>query len=470
MISVAPMVFVTLSIFLTLSEGHGLMNYPNPRGTLGGGYNLRAARVPLIIDPQARDDYKIHFPAGNKMSITSHDAAQRKAAGTPGWVPFEPLKPGFIWRAGVCGDERGKQQDHMRGGTFYHGGAIVRNYTRGEIIEVGLSIAGHHNGFIELHVCDVSRCGGEISENCFKQGYCRQLRRARNAICDSGNSKKCGPLDRNYPGRWYLPCSTAHGDSDWEYFKPNTIRYELPENLTCEHCVLQWFWSTAHTCNPPGVLEYFGGPDAPGWGQCFGQGGARGGVSRVQRPCGGTSKFAQEYLLCADIGILSPGRRKAMPKDERMTQFVKPTPILKSSETKKQLPRLTESGTSTDIPPSSKDGKDLFSPSGDRGGLISELRLVADGHPSKKISNREVIDIRMYNRFNIQAITTQQIRKVSFFLNEVFVKTELHAPYFMFGDDNGAPRYWKNPVLNKQLKIVARADEEVYELLVTFVR
>lgn len=304
----APTFKLLLSIALTfgllapLSDGHGLMNTPNQRGTLAGRENW----VKRVIDKNAKTDYLGHFPAGRKdwRVPGSGKASQEKEGKSRGWKPFEPLKKGFHWRAGVCGDLKEGPRDHLRGGEYYHGGKIVATYRKGSVISVGISIVAHHNGFMELHVCNVRKCGGEISENCFRQGHCQQLQRAPNKHCDSGKSRMCGPIDRKFRGRWYLPCTRYPlNNFKVETFGPSTIKYRLPKHMVCEHCVLQWFWTSANSCNPPGVIDYFDGDDRPkNWGSCVGHGGARGGVARGQQPCS-KHRFPEEYLQCADIAI-----------------------------------------------------------------------------------------------------------------------------------------------------------------------
>lgn len=298
----------------SLAGAHGLMNNPNQRGTLGGRENW----VTRVVDKNAKTDYLGHFPAGSKNFRVrgAGGKSQVAAAGSKGWMPFEPLKKGFVWRAGVCGDlkpankgpysadTKAKMIEHMRGGEYYNGGIISATYRKGGVIGIGLSIVAHHNGFIEAHLCNVSKCGGEISESCFRQGHCQQLKRAKNNLCDSGRGRWCGPIDKKYPGRWYLPC-TRYPLKNFkvESFDAKYILYRLPKHVTCEHCVLQWFWSTANSCNPPGVIDYFDGDDRPRtWGNCVGQGGARGGVARGQQPCS-KNRFPEEYLQCADIRI-----------------------------------------------------------------------------------------------------------------------------------------------------------------------
>lgn len=292
----------------TLVQAHGCMNFPNPRGSLTN----RSTFIFNSIDTKAPVDWLPHFPAGSRNPLPgSGHRSQVIAAGKQGWQIYNPFLETFPWRSGVCGDMLPPSTQHHRiGGKYYYKGKIVETYESGGIISAGLSISAHHNGFIQLHICDIDKCPTpDISFRCFRtKGACRELLRAPNSVCDSGESARCGPIDRNFKGRWYFPCTKfPKNDAAMERFGrgiSETILYKIPDHLACEHCVLQFFWSSAHNCNPPGVIQYYNGLDKPKvWGSCYSQGGGMGGVTRVQKDCS-KHRFPEEYLSCADIRIL----------------------------------------------------------------------------------------------------------------------------------------------------------------------
>lgn len=300
---------------IPLVTAHGLLNKPRPRGCLSSRHPFIPGKMKPDRFPNAPIDRRAHFPAGSKtLELSSGRKSQERAYKGKNWSPFKPLDKKFKWRASVCGDAlKGPfSNHHIRSGKFYHDGKISEEWVEGSVIDVSISITAHHNGFVELHICDVTNCGGEISQKCFRNGHCKQLERAGNPRCD--NSTKCGAIDSQNKGRWYLPCENAgddvvkknrkghvskfmtYGGTDEE-----TMKYKLPHGLTCEHCVLQWFWTSANICNPDGVTQYFTSGDRPkSWGDCPGQGGAKGGWSRNQQ-CGVV--FPEEYLMCADVKI-----------------------------------------------------------------------------------------------------------------------------------------------------------------------
>lgn len=348
--NIALVLLPFLAIF-PQAMSHGVLADPNQRGSL-----QTSKFIPNGVDKTNTTalDTRGHFPAGSKANIPGAAiTSQIEALQGALWKPFTPLSKTYTWFAGVCGDLKTKpfhlkpqtERDRRRT-NFYNDGMIARTYVQGGVINIELTLAAHHNGFIEFHICDVSKCeGGDISESCFRDGHCHRLRRAANPICDSGEIPRCGPIDPRYPGRWYLPCSvlqTSRGNIERFGGLEGTIQYLLPKDLYCEHCVLQWYWTTANTCNPPGVEEYFTDNfTKPEWGNCRGQNGAKGGYTRIVKPCGTSTRrqhYPEQYLQCADVRIESrdvsplPSVRPVPSKEiDKMTQSASPSPLSSAS-------------------------------------------------------------------------------------------------------------------------------------------
>lgn len=294
------------SLFLTKASCHGLLTDPRQRGAL-----RVANRLVGTINEDAPFDPYAHFPAGDKSIEPGSGKRSIERAAAYVWTPYDPLNAHFKWRAGVCGDELYGSQEHLKGGKYYfpnHDAVRVRQYSRGDIIDIQVNVVAHHNGFFEFHICNLDQCGGDISIECFQRGHCRQLQRAA-SFCDEVGRTKCGPIDSRNRGRWYLPCGPYPEDQIIFGGNLGSMKYKLPEDLVCTRCVLQWYWCAANTCNPPGLLDYFLGGDRPIWPQCKGQGGAVGGFTQVQKDCGG-DVFPEEYWQCSDIGIARTGRRE----------------------------------------------------------------------------------------------------------------------------------------------------------------
>lgn len=300
---------------VTIVNGHAVINEPPQRGLL-------TDKVPFAfkaIDNNAPVDRIPHHPSGEKYIPGLTGLASQRAATNATYQLFNPYDPDYVWPTGVCGDGKNGIQYHLRGGKFYYGAKIVGTYEEGSVMDLGFSVAAHHRGFFEFHVCDVSKCGGEISESCFlTEGACRPLKRVRNPDCESGKNFRCGPIDESYPNRWYLPCSltklfnaTNEFYKSFETFGQGAVQYRLPSDFTCEHCVFLWHWTTANGCNPPGLREYFDGPNAPqNWGRC------EGGINRNLNSCGLKYLYPQQYFNCADIRIVKKGTITPTPSPQ----------------------------------------------------------------------------------------------------------------------------------------------------------
>lgn len=211
---------------------------------------------------------------------------------------------------GPCGKE-----SHMLGGSFmpYENIPIVKNYTQGQIVDFEAEIDTNHNGYFEFHLCDLDACAeNDISEKCFEQNFCYLLERVPHEDCenpDMDTKYECGPIDENYPGRWYLPCrKTAHVGVHLVGGDKGTMRYKLPKNISCQRCVLQWFWQTANSCNPEGTKDYFINHNMPFGNKCPSDGGGMGAHNPKLSEC--TPSQGERFWSCADVMILQTTENK----------------------------------------------------------------------------------------------------------------------------------------------------------------
>ncbi|PXF43927.1 hypothetical protein BWQ96_06296 [Gracilariopsis chorda] len=412
-----------LPLLTAAVHAHAVLTDPPQRGVLNPANKFNRGSERWTNAPM---DLKAHFPAGDKNDAPGAAARSQLRASANNWVPFDPLNPNFRWRAGVCGDPKRGEQQHMRGGRFYFGAQITRTYKQGELIPIEVNVVAHHNGFFQFHICDVAKCGGEISEQCFRDRHCYALKRAPNAACDSGFDKQCAPIDPNFPYRWYLPCATKPENSQ-ERMGMDKMLWQLPDNLSCDHCVLQWFWSAANTCNPPGVIAFYDGPNRPrNWGNCFGQSGARGGVTRVQRNCS-PRRNPEEYYQCADVRILS---RQSAPPPANARQ---PRPV--------SAPTSVVSN-----------------------GALQYVRLYADGREVVKLAAQNVVDVSAYSKLTFEAVAAQSLSSVHFDIDGTPLWTDWTAPYFMFGNRKRTPAYWKHPIFNRRFVLRVRAPQNGLQL------
>lgn len=188
---------------------------------------------------------------------------------------------------------------------------IVANWKTGSVVDFTAEIDTNHNGYFEYFVCNMDKCKKpDIDGTCFKQGHCVKLMRVPHKDCEDPNVNthyECGPIDPDYPGRWYLPCrNTGHvgvhivgGDS-------GTMRYKLPDGFKCDWCIVQWYWATANSCAPRGFLAYFDTFNNPFGTKCESDGGGQGAHRDNMAQCDASS-VPEEFWSCADVQITDDG-------------------------------------------------------------------------------------------------------------------------------------------------------------------
>lgn len=413
-LSLIPVFLIlTLSLTSTPADAHGTLSIPPPRGALAGKFTK--SYLNLTINPNAPQYDKVHFPAGDDSTDPGAGArSQKRAASSNTWSLFNPLSPDNDWRYGVCGDLKTAQK-RVKPGRFYNDAEIVGTYTAGGLIEIDISIVVHHNGFMELHVCDMSKCSDDdISEACLQTaGACRQLLRAPNAICDSQTSLDCAPIDPNYPGRWYLPCSRQKDpENDVDFYGRDaagnpTILYQIPDDLTCEHCVLQWYWAAGDGCNPKGTREFFTNPNlAPQWNDCPGSGRARNGWVQRKDDCG-FNRFAEEYVNCADIKI------------EPAIGDTPPDP----------LPSPTPSPSVSAV---------AAQPAGDVS--VNGVHILSNGVRDTDLYERYFFDVVPDSDVTIEAEVGADVDRVRFVIDGTEVSTATERPFYI-GGSQASPRW-----------------------------
>lgn len=392
-----------------------------------------------IYDKSDTRDWLAHFPAGDRNPKPgSGERSQRKAAGSRGWTLYEPTKPGFKFRSGPCGDWlRQNPGEHVKGGKYYNGGKIHKVYTEGRAIWFEIVVTTHHNGYSEFRVCDAAKCGGDITNECLRDSRkCVTLQRAWDKSCESRNDKLCGPIDPKYPHRWYHPC--PYGKIN--YYKK--IKYQLPKGFHCKHCVVQFYWTSANGCNPPGVWDYFTGPRGPKWGNCKGQGEAVGGYRRWPALCDG-DRFAEEYYQCGDITI-KPAQNSSPAK-------INPPPVNNPPPAPRPNPPA-KSPTPSPRPaqkPSNSGSKKSVYP-------IKKVVLYADGASRIDVYDGQQVelDMRKYKWMTFDTkVFPNKVAKVIYFINEQRSWQDNYKPYVFNGNSGARYNYWWKAIYNKLIRV-----------------
>lgn len=286
---------------------HGMMCIPRQRGAYQStkcNYNLPVPSDPVI-------DYCAHcLNGGTVATVKAHLDAAKKP-----WTIYDPTVSfdQSTYRAGLCGDPKGKYH-HLIGGDFmpYNNVPIVEVYKKGSDVDFMAEIDTNHNGYFEFFLCDLGSCeSSDIAPDCFKKKKCYKLLRVPHKDCEdptTNTNYECGPIDDRYPGRWYLPCrNTGHVGVHIVGGPSGQMRFRLPADVTCKHCVIQWYWATSNSCAPRGLLDYMQRMNNPFGTTCESDGGGLGTYRKDMETCGG-EKVPEEFWSCADVQITSNGK------------------------------------------------------------------------------------------------------------------------------------------------------------------
>lgn len=138
-------------------------------------------------------------------------------------------------RCGECGDlwSAPRPRANDEGGT-YGRGVIVKNYTRGALIPVKVDITASHMGYFEFRLCADKKTVGElVTQQCLDKNLLRFA---------DGSTR----FDRVVDG----------------LAKVYNLLLQLPPDVTCQYCVLQWSWVSGNSNGlcPNGTSMFGCGP------------------------------------------------------------------------------------------------------------------------------------------------------------------------------------------------------------------
>ena len=85
-----------------------------------------------------------------------------------------------------------------------------------QIIDIQVNITSNHKGYFEFRLCKKSSAKELVTQDCLNQNLLKTT---------------------NGTTRFYLPSSDA---------MPFFPRVQLPAGLTCDNCVLQWWYRTGN--------------------------------------------------------------------------------------------------------------------------------------------------------------------------------------------------------------------------------
>ncbi|CAN0121343.1 unnamed protein product [Scytosiphon promiscuus] len=155
----------------------------------------------------------------------------------------------------------------------------------------------YHGGHVEFFICNTDDDMGPDdipTQACFNRYPLNRAERDDDA----------SPIDENYPGRYYVdpPCRVDEIDQEkpagaMEDAYVITARYQLPETLTCEHCILQMVHYTGNHCKHDGYDDFKPdwpstcAPDNESW------------INTDLPTCGDSGSYPEEFWGCSDISI-----------------------------------------------------------------------------------------------------------------------------------------------------------------------
>ncbi|CAM9914105.1 unnamed protein product [Pylaiella littoralis] len=204
-------------------------------------------------------------------------------------------------RHGICGDP---EQTAAEGDNLYgldnSNYPVLETVAEGGILEVKLVVSTYHWGHVEAFLCDTANLPGgpetTVIQSCFNE---YPLDRAED---DEFN----GPIDPNNRGRFILdpPCRATETDQEMlpGAFPGDvaTARFQLPQGVTCDRCVVQVVYYTGNSCKHQGYAEF----NPPSWPSSCAPA-KENWINEVVGQCGEGDRYPEEFWNCADIEITS---------------------------------------------------------------------------------------------------------------------------------------------------------------------
>eukprot|EP01113_Clastostelium_recurvatum_P009125 TRINITY_DN1435_c0_g1_i2.p1 TRINITY_DN1435_c0_g1~~TRINITY_DN1435_c0_g1_i2.p1 ORF type:complete len:434 (+),score=80.89 TRINITY_DN1435_c0_g1_i2:58-1359(+) len=216
--------------FISSCAGHGYLSRPPARNFMGEAIsNGASTRCPYgagNCGPTPPNNY-------DKMSL---------AAGGPGrtYATCSYGSAGCVPRAGMCGDAFGATQDHYDTGK-YASGLVGGVYAPGSTVYLTMQITAHHYGFHQFVLYDVD------DTQAWNTGV--NTNTVPSYLLNVTNpdlaQTKCSFHTVNPRTDWCMSGGPQNGNSQTFY-----MEFDLPKDVVCKKCVLQWHWTTG---NSPGA-------------------------------------------------------------------------------------------------------------------------------------------------------------------------------------------------------------------------
>jgi len=326
------LVLVLLLSSASVGEPHAWLEVPPARNWVAAGKNPEHSCLGGMNCPE--------FPPtcsnSNKAGCIEYNHYSLQAGG-PALIKERSISeehPKGVWPSppyshGLCGDpvqDRSSKKSHYIPWTeeqYLIPTPPQVTYKPGDVVAFKIGVHAHHMGFSEFRICDTGLDSKKLKsvqegQDCLNKWV---LKRAQPHLdCKPNDSRAdCQPLDELHPGRWHWPngrydsqiqgfpdATNIVAGRDWndsfvdERVQPYagnyyTMRYVIPEDLSCDHCTLQWWWVSGNQClYDQDVIKYMKRMEELGW-QPF---------TRATAICHAENgAYGEEFWNCADIAV-----------------------------------------------------------------------------------------------------------------------------------------------------------------------
>jgi len=187
----------------------------------------------------------------------SRNAVGKSGNGHCTWSGSTPCFGDFMSLGGTTGpDSTGCTNSGGRGdvtgstpGTLGFGNTkVITQYSKGQTIDDDIDVTAYHGGKFVFKIQDVGANNdpnGALWENLTPLAV-----ESYSPDCGSACPVKepCAPAHQGGTGAAVGTCAQiplTKGDHNGKY----NIKLQLPSDMACEHCVLQWHWTSSNSCD-----------------------------------------------------------------------------------------------------------------------------------------------------------------------------------------------------------------------------
>jgi len=189
-------------------------------------------------------------------------------------------------KCGICGDRfDATVKEHEAPYGKFANGLIVRNYAPGDVMNVTVDVTANHRGHFTFRMCPVTSPNQDPEQECFDKPE---------------NTLNIVAMVSSF--YWISTLISQCFQDSQKFILPDQLvrqyhlAVQLPQNLLCEHCVLQWTYTTGNN-----------------WGWCQDGSGQIGcGPQETFRACSDfkieekeSRSFEKTSEICLPIGVYS---------------------------------------------------------------------------------------------------------------------------------------------------------------------